>query len=69
MIIRQFGIFIGYQEIQTENLGDNKTSQPKASPLTLLKKQLKAIFNAKNISMIQPLTNLIQHWLDKQNNL
>ncbi|MGD1805853.1 hypothetical protein ACP6PL_10505 [Dapis sp. BLCC M126] len=69
MIVKQFGIFIGYQEIQTENLGDNKTSPPKVSPLTQLKKQLKAIFNAKNISIIQPLTNLIQHWFGQQNNL
>ncbi|NEP78502.1 MAG: hypothetical protein F6K39_10115 [Okeania sp. SIO3B3] len=69
MIVKQFGIFIGYQEIQTENLGENKTSQPKVSLLTQLKKQLKAIFNAKNISMIQPLTNLIQHWFGQQNNL
>lgn len=69
MIIRQFGIFFGYQDIHAENLTENPTSQPKVSLLTQLKKQLKAIFNAKNISMIQPLTNLIQHWFGQQNNL
>ncbi|MGB3511391.1 MAG: hypothetical protein WBA93_19570 [Microcoleaceae cyanobacterium] len=69
MIIKQFGIFFGYQHIHTENLTENQTSQPKAGALTQLKKQLKAIFNAKNISMIQPLTNLIQYWFGQQNNL
>ncbi|MEM1171009.1 MAG: hypothetical protein AAGJ08_18500 [Cyanobacteria bacterium P01_H01_bin.35] len=66
--VKQFGIFIGYQDIQTENLGENKTSQPKVSVLTQLNKQLKAIFNAKNISIIQSLTNLIKHCFGEQNN-
>ncbi|NEQ37537.1 MAG: hypothetical protein F6K40_15165 [Okeania sp. SIO3I5] len=69
MIIRQFGIFFGYQDIHTENLAENQTSQPKVSLLTQLKKTLKAILNAKNMTMIQPLTNLIQHWFSQQNDL
>ncbi len=69
MIIRQFDIFGGYQDINTENLTENQISQLKVSLPTQLKEQLQATCNTQNINMTQTLTNLIRQWLDKQNNL
>ena len=69
MIIRQFDIFGGYQDINSENLTENQISKLEVNLPIQLKEQLQATCNTQNINMTEALTNLIQHWLDKQNNL